>query len=199
MTALLFTILLPFSFILSDSSQLRLQQNLQQDLARLQQAGSYFISDNSTLSPTVQTVAQDLQLFGLVATLDLSNAVYVQQQQGPHQLHRWRFEEGEIRGITQIQSSIQLDTVVTQRYLENRAPTQHRIQNNFTFRTYLVSTASEPNKLYYLTEEQQGLLTYRLGEKQVEITYASPKQGLADVLPAYRKEIERLLGNLQQP
>ncbi|WP_266202591.1 hypothetical protein [Pontibacter kalidii] len=192
MSTLLLSFLLPLSFILSDSSQLRLQRDLQKDLSRLQQANSYFISDNSNLSPTVQTVAQDLQMFALVANLDLSKATYIQQQQGQHQVHRWKFDEGEIRSIVQIQSNIALDTVVTQRYLENRAPTQHRIQNSFNFRTYLVSTASEPDKLYYLTEEQQGLLGYRLGEKQVEITYAAAKEGLSDILPAYKAEVQQL-------
>ncbi|OKL39855.1 hypothetical protein [Pontibacter flavimaris] len=204
MTTLLLSILLPLSFILSDTSivsdtsQLRLQQDLQKDLNRLQQASSYFISDNSNLSPTVETVAQDLQLFALVANLDLSQATYVQQQQGPHQVHRWMFDAGEIRSIVQIQSNIALDTVVTQRYLENRPPTQHRIQNSFSFRTYLISTVSEPDKLYYLTEEQQGLLAYRMGEKQVEITYAAAKEGLSDILPAYKAEVQQLSAGFRQ-
>ncbi|MCX2740000.1 hypothetical protein [Pontibacter anaerobius] len=194
----LLSILLPFSFLLTDSSQLRLQQDLQKDLNRLQQSNSYFISDNSNLSPTVQSMAEDLQLFSLVANLDLSNATYIQQQQGPHQVHRWKFDEGEIRSIVQIQSNIDLDTVVTQRYLENRAPTQHRIRNSFSFRTYYISTASEPNKLYYLTEEEQGLLAYHLGEKQVEISYTSAKDGLSDILPKYRKEVQQLIAGFQE-
>ncbi|WP_299758497.1 hypothetical protein [uncultured Pontibacter sp.] len=197
MTTFLLSILLPLTFLFTDTTQLRLQQDLQKDLSQLQQSKSYFISDNSNLSPTVQTVAEDLQLFALVAQLDLSQAIYIQQQQGQHQIHRWKFDEGEIRSIVQIQSSIGIDTMVTQRYLENRAPTQHRVQNSFTFRTYLVSTASEQNKLYYLTEEQQGLLAYRLGEKQVEVTYASAKEGLSDILPKYKEEVRQLVSSFQ--
>lgn len=197
MTTFLLSILLPLSFLFTDTTQLRLQQDLHKDLSQLQQSKSYFISDNSNLSPTVQTVAEDLQLFALVAQLDLSQAVYIQQQQGQHQIHRWKFDEGEIRSIVQIQSNIAMDTVVTQRYLENRAPTQHRVQNSFTFRTYFVSTASEQNKLYYLTEEQQGLLAYRLGEKQVEVTHASAKEGLSDILPKYKEEVRQLVSSFQ--
>jgi len=188
----LFCILLPLSFILTDSSKLHLQQDLQKDLRQLQQNDSHFISDNSSLTPSVETVAEDLQLFSLVASLDLSQASYTWQEEGPHQIHRWRLDEGEIRSITEIQSTILLDTVVTQRYADNKPSTQQHIQNSFTFRTYLVSTASQQNKLYYLTEEEQGLLAYRLGEKQVEITYSPPKKGLADVLPGFVRQIDKL-------
>lgn len=194
---LLLSILLPLSFLFTDSTQLRLQQDLQKDLNRLQQSNSYFISDNSNLSPTVHSVAKDLQLFSLVANLDLSQAVHIQQQQGQHEIHRWKFDEGQIRSIIQIQSTIELDTVVTQRYLENRPPTQHRIQNSFTFRTYYISTDTEQNKLYYLTEEQQGLLAYHLGEKQVEVTYSSAKEGLSDILLKYRDAVQQLVADFQ--
>ncbi|MDX5436875.1 MAG: hypothetical protein LPK03_06745 [Pontibacter sp.] len=195
MMTLLLSILLPLSSILTDTTQLQLRQDLQKDLDKLQQS-RYFISDNTTLSPNLQTVANDLQLFGLVSNLDLSQATYTWQQEGEHQVHRWRFDEGQIKSITQIQTNMQVDTVVTQRYLENRPATQHRIQNSFTFRTYLISTADDQHKLYYLTEDKQGLLAYRLGEKQVEVKYSEAKEGLSDVLPGYRKEIASITGDI---
>ena len=197
---ILLNLILPlfFSFVIADTGQLHLQQDLQKDLAKLQQNSRYFISDNSSLSPSLQGIANDLQLFALVSDLDLEKATHSQQQQGPHQVQQWTFSEGDIRQITQIQSEIQLDTVVTQRYLENRAPTQQRVMNDFTFRTYLVSTSREPAKLYYLTEATQGLLAYRLGERQVEINYADKKQGLVDVLPKYEAEIQALIQGLSQ-
>lgn len=195
MMTFLLSILLPLSFIFTDTTQLQLRQDLQKDLDKLQQS-RYFISDNTTLSPNLQTVANDMQLFGLVSNLDLSQATYTWQEEGEHQVHRWRFDEGQIKSITQIQTNMQVDTVVTQRYLENRPATQHRIQNSFTFRTYLISTADDQHKLYYLTEDKQGLLAYRLGEKQVEVKYSEAKEGLADVLPGYRKEIASITGDI---
>lgn len=196
MVNLLLSILLPLSFILTDTTKLHLLQDLQKDLGQLQTSERHFISDNSSLSPSVETVVEDLQLFSLVANLNLSQASYTWQEQGPHQIHRWRLDEGNIRSITQIQSIIQLDTVVTQRYADNKPPTQQHIRNSFTFRTYLVSTASEQHKLYYLTEEEQGLLAYRIGEKQVKITYAASKAGLADVLPDFLRQLDNLTATL---
>ncbi|TPE43487.1 hypothetical protein [Pontibacter mangrovi] len=198
MIKLALSILLPLTFILPDTSQLQLLQDLKQDLQQLQSGNSHFISDNSTLSPSVETVAQDLQLFGLIAHLDLSQASYTWQEQGQHQVHRWKFDEGDIRSIVEIQSSIPLDTVVTVRYLDGKPPTQQHIANTFTFRAYFISTVDTPNKLYYLTEEEQGLLGYRLGEKLVEVTYASAKKGLSDVLPRYKEEVRQLVLQLQQ-
>lgn len=194
----LLQLLLPLllCFVLADSTELKLQQDLQKDLAKLQQSNSYFISDNTTSNPSVQGVASDLQLFALIANLDLSQAKFSQVQQGSHQVQQWEFKEGQIQRIVQVQSSIQLDTVVTQRYLENRAPTEHHVQNNFTFRTYFISTTSDQNKLYYLTEEDQGLLAYKLGEKEVEVGYSSVKEGLSDVLPQYKREAKQLITEL---
>ncbi|GAB3820305.1 hypothetical protein [Pontibacter rugosus] len=186
------------ALILTDTGELKLQQDLQKDLTRLQQSNSHFISDNSILNPSVQTVANDMQLFSLIAYLELAKATYTQQIQGPHQVQQWRFEEGDIRSITQIESHIQLDTVVTQRYLNERAPTQRRITNNFTFHSYIVSTAAEPAKLYYVSETEQGLLSYKLGEKQVQLTYTSPKEGLSDLLPLYHQQVEKLRQDLLQ-
>ncbi|GHA53077.1 hypothetical protein [Pontibacter akesuensis] len=186
------------SLILVADNPLKLQQDLQRNLQQLQQSNSHFISDNSLLDPSIQTVANDLQLFGLVANINLENAIHSQQQQGPHQVQQWTFTDGAIRQITQIESNIVLDTVVTQRYLNGRAPTQQRINNKFTFRTYVVSTDEAPSKLYYLTEEEQGLLAYTSGEKQVQITYTSPKQGLSDILPRYQREVKQLVEFLVQ-
>ncbi|MFD2513614.1 hypothetical protein ACFSRY_07030 [Pontibacter locisalis] len=190
---LLNTILpLLLSFVLSGPEQLRLQQDIQKD-ADLLRSSRYFISDNTSETASLQTIQNDLQLFGLVSNLDLSNATYSERQQGPHQVKQWKFDEGDLYSITQIESNIHLDTVITQRYLENRPPSQHRITNDFTFRTYQVATSSDPDKLVYLTEAEQGLLAYKLGEKRVEISYTSPKRGLNDLLPEYKEEVQKLL------
>ncbi|MBC5993330.1 hypothetical protein [Pontibacter cellulosilyticus] len=182
-----------FSFILVATGELKLQQDLQKDITRLQESNRYFISDNTTETATLQSIVNDLQLFGMVSNLNLSNAKYSQYEQGHHQVQQWHFDEGAIKSITQLESTIAMDTVVTQRYLENRPPSQHRITNNFVFRVYQVSTANEPAKLFYLTEEEQGLLAYHLGEKQVQISYTSPKNGLNHLLPKYQAEVEAIL------
>ncbi|WP_299824206.1 hypothetical protein [uncultured Pontibacter sp.] len=182
-----------FSFILADTGQLKLQQDIQKDVTQLQQSNRYFISDNTSETASLQHMLADLQLFGMIASLDLSKAGHSQQQQGQHQVQQWLFEEGEIRSIKQVESIIALDTVVTQHYLENRPPSQHRITNNFVFRAYQVSTATEPAKLFYLTEESQGLLLYRLGKKQVDISYTAAKNGLNHLLPKYQAEVTAIL------
>ena len=186
----LLPLLLPYLL----ATTLLLQQDLEKDLALLTKDSRYFISDNSTQTPSVQSVASDLQLFQLAANLDLSNAAHSSEIMGEHRVDLWRFDEGGIRAIYQIESNILLDTVITQRYLDNRTPTQQRITNDFTFRTYIVSTDSAPAKLFYLTEAAQGLLAYKLGEKQVAINYATKKEGLTDVLPGYMEEVQRLIG-----
>ncbi|WP_161890498.1 hypothetical protein [Pontibacter russatus] len=186
----LLPLLLPYLL----ATALHLQQDLEKDIALLTKDSRYFISDNSTQTPSVQTVASDLQLFQLAASLDLSNATHSSEIIGEHRVDIWQFEQGDIRAIYQIESNIQLDTVITQRYLDNRTPTQQRITNDFTFRTYIVSTDAEPAKLFYLTEAAQGLLAYRLGEKEVAINYAEKKEGLTDVLPGYMNEVQRLIG-----
>lgn len=195
------SLLLPllFPYIIAVAPGLHLQRDLEQDLTRLTTDSRYFISDNSTQSPSVQTVTRDLQLFQLAASLDLSNATYTSKTIGNHQVEVWQLSEGDIKSVYQIESKIHLDTIVTQRYLDNRTPTQQRIMNDFTFRSYAISTAAEPLKLYYLTEAAQGLLSYRLGEKQVEITYAATKEGLTDVLPGYRKEVKQILTTYVKP
>ncbi|GAB3203635.1 hypothetical protein ABID22_002091 [Pontibacter aydingkolensis] len=182
-----------FAFILADTSQLKLQQDIQKDVAKLQQSNSYFISDNTSETASLQSIFNDLQLFGMVSNLDLSKAKYSQHQQGPHQIQQWIFDQGQIKSITQLESIIALDTVVTQHYLENRPPSQHRITNNFVFRAYQVSTATEPAKLFYLTESEQGLLAYHLEEKQAHISYTSSKNGLNHLLPKYHAEVEAIL------
>ncbi|WP_242916692.1 hypothetical protein [Pontibacter liquoris] len=184
--------LLPL-FILGTPDTLLLQQDMAQDLARLQGNSGYYISDNGSASPSLQTVAADLQLFAVAAGMDLSQATYTTNRQGNHQVDKWQFAAGEIRTIYQIRSTVHLDTVVTQQYLDNRPPTRQHITNNFTFRTYAVATASNPLKLYYLTEQDQGLLTYSIGERQVQLGYARKKEGLVDVLPQLEQEVNRLL------
>ena len=184
-----------FTLLTAVAPTLHLQQDLEQDLARLTKDNRYFMSDNSTQTPSVETVAADLQLFQLTANLDLSKASHSSDTIGNHKVNVWQFPEGNIKGVYQIESTIRLDTVVTQRYLDNRTPTKKRITNDFTFRSYAISTATEPFKLYYLTEANQGLLTYHLGKKKVEITYAATKEGLADVLPGYKEEVKQILAS----
>lgn len=182
-------------FFLNAPGALLLQQDMAQNLAKLQNDSRYYISDNASSSPSLQTVASDLQLFGVAASIDLSQASYSSRRDGNHLVEKWAFPDGTIKAIYQIQSTVHLDTIVTQRYLDNRPPTQHRITNDFTFRTYAVSTASAPVKLYYLTEADQGLLTYRINDRQVQIGYADKKEGLSDVLPQLEKGINELLHN----
>ncbi len=184
------------TFILADAGQFKLQQDIERDVTKLQQSKHYFISDNSSETASLKSILSDLQLFGIAATLNLSNAKYSQKQEGIHKLQKWVFNDGKVTSITQVESTIQLDTVVTQHYLENRPPSQHRIKNTFTFRAYQVSTSSEPAKLFYLTEEDQGLLAYRLGEKEAQISYLSPKNGLNHLLPDYQTEVEAILSRL---
>ena len=187
-----------FSFLFASSGELKLQQDIQKDVTKLQQSKQYFISDNTTETATLQNIISDLQLFNLAANLDLSQARYSQQQHGQHLLKQWHFPDGDVKSISQLESTIALDTVVTQRYLENRPPTQHRIQNNFTFRVYQVATASEPAKLFYLSEIDQGLLMYKLGKKEAHISYLSPKNGLNHLLPVYQEEVKRILDDIMK-
>ncbi|MBF9252512.1 hypothetical protein I2I11_04330 [Pontibacter sp. 172403-2] len=183
------------SFFFNAPSSLLLQQDIVANLEKLQNDSRFYISDNASPSPSLQTVASDLQLFGVAASIDLSQATYSSRLDGNHLIEKWAFPDGQIEAIYQIQSTIHLDTVVTQRYLDNRAPTQQHITNDFTFRTYAVSAPSAPVKLYYLTEADQGLLEYRINDRQVQIGYADKKEGLRDVLPQVEKEIKDLLSN----
>lgn len=183
-----------FSMLVAPGALL-LQQDMMQNLAKLQNDSRYYISDNASPSPSLQTVASDLQIFGVAASIDLSQASYSSRRDGNHLVEKWAFPDGTIKAIYQIQSTVHLDTVVTQRYLDNRPPTQHRVANDFTFRTYAVSTASAPVKLYYLTEADQGLLAYRINDRQVQIGYADKKDGLNDVLPQLEEGINELLHN----
>ncbi|MHA6248891.1 hypothetical protein ACXYMU_13190 [Pontibacter sp. CAU 1760] len=194
------SLLLPLllSYLLAFSPTWHLPQDLQQDYTRLTQNGGYFISDNSTPTPSVQTVASDLALFQLVANLDLSGAKTQHYTSGNHTVTVWQLPEGDIRKVYQVESQLHLDTVVTQRYLDNRRPTQQRLVNDFTFRSYTVATADDATKLHYLTEATQGLLGYKLGEKEVVINYSPAKEGLADVLPVYEKEVAQALLKAQQ-
>ena len=180
-------------FFLIAPDALLLLQDITQNLTKLQNDSRYYISDNASPSPSLQTVANDLQLFGVAASIDLSQASYSSRRDGNNLIEKWAFPDGAIEAIYQIQSTIHLDTVVTQRYLDSRPPTQHHITNDFTFRTYAVSTPSAPVKLYYLVEADQGLLEYRINDRQVQIGYAEKKEGLSDVLPQLQEEIRGLL------
>ncbi len=176
---------------------LRLADDISKDAAILTNT-SLYISDSSTPNPSLQTVDSDLQLFLMINRMDLSQSKYSHQRRGKHQIHSWRFEEGSIKGIHQIETTIALDTVVTQRYLENRAPTEQRIQNTFTFRTYAISTTDALIKLYYLTEIEQGLLEYKIDDRHVELVYTKKKQGLSDVMPKVKDELDQLIVRLSK-
>ncbi|MBC5775185.1 hypothetical protein H8S95_13990 [Pontibacter sp. KCTC 32443] len=186
--------ILPFFLLLLQPQvgNYTLKQDLEKDL-KLLSSTSVFISDNTSASPSVQTIAHDLQLFGVVASIDASNSKYSSSTQGRHTIQQWKFSEGNIKAIYQIETSIALDTIVTQRYLENKAPTQHRIQNKFTFRTYAVSTSAGSGHLYYMSEAEQGLLDYRIGSRQVQINYPDKKEGLSDILPKVEQDVSIIL------
>jgi hypothetical protein len=196
---LLIQTILPFLLLLLQTQvgSFALRQDLEKDLGKLANS-PVFISDNTSASPSVQTIVQDLQLFGVAATIDLSNSKYRQSSQGNHTIHVWTFKEGDITSLYQIETTIALDTVVTQRYLENRAPTQHRIQNKFTFRTYAVSTSADSLRFYYMTEAEQGLLEYRISNRRVLINYPAKKEGLSDILPKVEDELSAVLAALQK-
>ena len=192
--------LLPLYFFLlfDQAGTLPLNRDLDRDLRILNQT-SVYISDNTSLSPSVEMIANDLQLFRVIASIDLANAGYSSSKKGSHTVQQWRFKDGgEIRAIYYVESEIALDTVVTQRYLENRAPSQHRIRNTFLFRTYAVSTADNPVKLYYLSEADQGLLKYTIDARQVALIYPTKKEGLSDVLPKVEEQVDRVLHAVMQ-
>ncbi|GGG29141.1 hypothetical protein [Pontibacter amylolyticus] len=193
--SLLFPVL--FAFLFNQDSNLQLGQDLRKD-SKILASTSVFISDNATLSPSMRTIESDLELFYLIASINLSESKYSARQQGRHHIQTWRFSEGNIKAIRQIETTIALDTVVTQRYLENRAPTQQRIQNNFKFRTYAVSTTDALIKLYYLTEDEQGLLEYKIDDRHVELVYSKKKLGLSDVMPKVKDELDRLVVELSK-
>ena len=193
--SLLFPVL--FAFLFNQDSNLQLGQDLRKD-SKILASTSVFISDNATLSPSMRTIESDLELFYVMASINLSESKYSARQQGRHHIQTWRFSEGNIKAIRQIETTIALDTVVTQRYLENRAPTQQRIQNNFKFRTYAVSTADALIKLYYLTEDEQGLLEYKIDDRHVELVYSKKKLGLSDIMPKVKDELDRLVVELSK-
>lgn len=193
--SLLFPVL--FAFLFNQDSNLQLGQDLRKD-AKILASTSVFISDNATLSPSMRTIESDLELFYVMASINLSESKYSARQQGRHHIQTWRFSEGNIKAIRQIETTIALDTVVTQRYLENRAPTQQRIQNNFKFRTYAVSTADALIKLYYLTEDEQGLVEYKIDDRHVELVYSKKKLGLSDIMPKVKDELDRLVVELSK-
>ena len=193
------SLLLPIlvSLVLTQGSNLQLGQDLSKDVKILANT-SVFISDNATLNPSMRTIESDLELFFVMASINVSQSKYSARQQGKHHVQTWRFNEGNIKAIHQIETVIALDTVVTQRYLEDRAPTQQRIQNDFKFRTYAVSTTDALIKLYYLTEDEQGLLEYKIDDRHVELMYPKKKQGLSDIMPKVKDELDQLVVELSK-
>lgn len=194
---LLIQTILPFLLLLlnTQSGNYSLRQDLEKD-AKILSSGPVFITDNTSASPTIDQVAHDLQLFGVAATIDLSKTNYSTENRQGHAVQKWKFTEGAIKAIYQIETTIVLDTVVVQRYLENRAPTQHRVQNTFTFRAYAVTMANNTAGLFYLTEVQQGLLNYRIGNRHIQLNYPAKKEGLSDIQPAIEAELDKLLSQL---
>ncbi|MFT2009079.1 hypothetical protein ACMA1I_10425 [Pontibacter sp. 13R65] len=192
-------ILLPLllAMFTPDSTTLLLQKDIEKDY-RLLQGGQYFISDNTSSSPSLRTIESDLQLFQLVARVDLSSADYSTSTSGRHQIKKWKFQEGDLKALYQIESTVALDTTVAVRYLDNKAPTQQHLKNTFRFRTYVVATTSAPDRFLYITEADQGLILYRMDIRQVEMVYSKQKEGLSAALPAFIAEIDHLVTQLPE-
>ncbi|WP_299703783.1 hypothetical protein [uncultured Pontibacter sp.] len=197
MTALSLLLPILFAFFLNQDSNFQLGQDLSKD-SKILANTSVFISDNATSSPSMRTIESDMELFYVMASINVSQSKYSARQQGKHHVQTWRFNEGNIKAIHQIETTLALDTVVTQRYLEDRAPTQQRIMNNFKFRTYAVSTTDALIKLYYLTEDEQGLLEYKINDRHVELVYPKKKQGLSDIMPKVKDELDQLVVELSK-
>lgn len=178
-----------FSFFI-DATEFVLGKDIQKDWAKLQKDKDYFISDNASDDPSIQTIASDLQIIHVASAIDLSNSVYSGRLLGDWVVHKWEFEDSNIEAIYQFERTIALDTVVTNKYLENKPPTRQPIKNNFTFRAYAVSTKASPLKFYYLTEQDQGLLEYKVDDRTVQVNYATKKEGISDILPKMQKELE---------
>lgn len=178
-----------FSFFI-DATELTLGKDIQKDWAKLQKDKDYFISDNASDDPSIQTIASDLQIIHVASAIDLSNSVYSGRLLGDWVVHKWEFDDSSIEAIYQFERTIALDTVVTNKYLENKAPTQQQIKNNFTFRAYAVSTTASPLKFYYLTEDVQGLLEYKVDDRAVQVNYATKIEGISDILPQVQKELK---------
>lgn len=181
-----------FSF-LTQAAQLTLGKDIEKDWARLQKDSRYFISDNTSDSPSLETIASDLHIIHVVSLIDLSNSVYSGRIMEDWVMHKWQFDDSNIKAIYQFERTIALDTVVTNTYLEGRAPTQQQVKNNFTFRAYAVATTASPVKFFYLTEQDQGLLEYKVDDRSVQVNYATKKEGLSDIMPRINKELEFLI------
>jgi hypothetical protein len=195
---LLLNVLFPllFSLFATDPAALRLQKDLEKDYQLLTN-GQYFISDNTSSSPSLRTIESDLTLFQLVASIDLSTAAYSTSTSGKHQIMKWEFKEGDLKALYQIESTIPLDSTITVRYLDNKPPTQQQVRNTFRFRSYVVATTAAPDRLVYITEADQGLITYRMDIRQVDLVYGSQKEGLSVVLPGFMKEMDQLINQMQ--
>ncbi len=193
---LLLHCLLPFFvLLLNRSEEFTLNKDIEKD-QQLLSSGFVYINDNTTSSPSMETVAKDLQLFQVAGFISTDGAAHSSSTQGRHTINKWQFTEGNIQAIYQVESTIALDTVVTQQYLDGKPPTQQRITNGFTFRTYVVATDSAPLQLLYMTEADQGLLEYRIERRKVGVGYSKKKEGLNEILPVFTAEIENLLKRL---
>lgn len=190
---LLHSFFILFFSIFTQAAQLNLGKDIQKDWAKLQKDTGYFISDNSSDSPSLETIVSDLQIIHVVSAIDLSNSVYSGRLMGDWVMHKWQFDDSNIEAIYQFERTIDLDTVVTNTYLENKAPTKQQVKNSFTFRAYAVSTTASPLKFYYLTEQEQGLLEYKVDDRHVQVNYAGKKEGLSDIMPRIQKELEFLI------
>jgi hypothetical protein len=194
---LLIQTILPFLLLLLpvQSGNYTLQQDLVKD-AKILSGSPVFITDNTSATPTINHVAHDLKVFGLAATIDLSKSNYSTQSRNSHAIQKWEFKDGPIKAVYQIETTVAIDTIVVQRYLENRAPTQHRVQNTFTFRVYALTAADNSLSLYYLTEKEQGLLEYKIGDRHIHLNYPTKKEGLNDIQPAIQNGLDKLLSEL---
>lgn len=190
---LLHSLFILFFALFTQAAQLNLGKDIQKDWEKLQKDSRIFISDNSSDSPSLQTIASDLEVIHVVAQIDLSNSVYSGRLMGDWVVHKWQFDDSHIKAIYQYERTIALDTVVTDTYLENRAPTQQQVKNNFSFRAYAVTTTGSPIKFYYLTEQDQGLLEYKVDDRTVQVNYATKKEGLSDIMPRVQKEMEFMI------
>lgn len=187
------TLFILFFSLFTQAAQLNLGKDIQKDWAKLQKDSRVFISDNSSDTPSLETIASDLEIIHVVSTIDLSNSVYSGRLMGDWVVHKWEFEDSNIKAIYQFERTMALDTVVTDKYLEKKAPTQQKVKNNFTFRAYMVTTTATPLKFFYLTEQEQGLLEYKVDKRTVQVNYATQKNGLSDIMPSIQKELNFLI------
>ncbi len=182
--------ILSFLLLWLQSGEFMLKQDLMKD-AKILSGSSVFISDNTHVSPTIKHIAHDLQLFGLAASIDLGKATHTSENRQGTAIQHWALPEGNIRDLYQVDLSIVTDTIVDQHYLV-KPSTQQRLSIDSSFRAYILVAENGP-VLYYLTELDQGLLQYRIGEREVQLNYPNKKEGLSDVMPMVEAEMDQLL------